>query len=135
MKGLLLDDERGPELCFHKTGHQIYLQTNWTIVKNYNEFVKYIETNGLPDVISFDHDLANEHYKNGADYNWRYFNYEIVKEKTGYHAALWLLTYIVSNDCKIPLLYVHSANPYGSKMINKVLNKLKHNEKVLNKLY
>ena len=33
----------------------------WDVVRNYNEFTEYILKNGIPDLISFDHDLGEEH--------------------------------------------------------------------------
>ena len=29
----------------------------WVIVRNYDDFVKYITSNGLPEFVAFDHDL------------------------------------------------------------------------------
>ena len=62
---LYLDDIRNPKT------------DGWIIVRSYNEFIKWIEVNGIPDEISFDHDLAHEHTKyyfdNGTiDYPYGY---------------------------------------------------------------
>jgi hypothetical protein len=48
MKKLYLDDIRTPKT------------KGWDIVRSYDEFVKWIEENGLPDKLSFDHDLGEE---------------------------------------------------------------------------
>jgi hypothetical protein len=40
-----------------KLNLKIYLQ-EWEVFSSYTEFVAWIETNGLPDFISFDHDLG-----------------------------------------------------------------------------
>ena len=72
-------------------------------VKDYNEFVDYINTNGLPDEIFFDHDLGNS------------------EEQTGYDAAKWLVDYCMDNDLDLPEWGVQSANPVGVDNINGIL--------------
>ena len=59
-KYLLLDDIRDCQMTFNITKNSIYLLNDWDIVRNYDEFINYILKNGLPSVISFDHDLAQE---------------------------------------------------------------------------
>ena len=117
MSYLILDDVRDAEACFAVTGHQRYLQNDWVIVKTYKEFIKYIHDNDMPKVISFDHDLASEHYAEGAHYGFKDFNYNNVTEKTGYHAIQWLTETCLLNNIPLPECYCHSMNPYGKKMI------------------
>jgi len=50
MKKLYLDDVRCPKT------------EGWDIVRTYDDFVSWITKNGLPDEVSFDHDLAEIHY-------------------------------------------------------------------------
>ena len=69
---LYLDDIRVPD-------------GDWVIVRSYNEFISHIKQYGLPEFISFDHDLADEHYAGE--------NYKNFKEKTGLDCARWLLVY------------------------------------------
>ena len=85
-----MDDVRNPKT------------NGWTIVRNYEEFVKHIEENGLPDEISFDHDLGED-------------------IKTGYDCAKWLCNYCWTNGIPIPTYNVHSANPVGRDNIIGVL--------------
>jgi hypothetical protein len=103
---LFLDDFRDPRVLKD-------LRT-WVIVRNYNDFVKIITERGLPDLISFDHDLSFEHYPTTEsdipDYN-------TYKEKTGYHCASWLIDYCLHNDKPLPEWQVHSMNPVGRKNI------------------
>ena len=67
-KNLFLDDFRKPHDCMSYMPHRIgtsaaiYTQLDWEIVINYDEFVEWIKTNGIPEIVSFDHDLADEHY-------------------------------------------------------------------------
>ena len=62
-KWLFLDDFRDPADAFNYTKESMFLKEQWDIVRNYEEFVNYITNNGVPYFISFDHDLADSHYK------------------------------------------------------------------------
>ncbi len=59
---LFLDDIREPRDAFYYTKELMFNLKSWDVVRNYNEFVDWVELNGLPDFISFDHDLADSHY-------------------------------------------------------------------------
>lgn len=135
MRKLFLDDERMPinayNLVTEKPG--LYTSDDWDIVRNYKEFVNYITTNGLPDLISFDHDLSLEHIKyffnNGGHQNPPDPSDADFIEKTGYDCAKWLVNYVEDNNLKLPEYIVHSANPIGRKNIQTYLDNAK---KVLN---
>lgn len=118
---LILDDNRDAEMCYARTGHERYHQMDWEIVRSYKEFVKFIETKGMPKIISFDHDLADEHIANGATFKFRHFDYNKIKEKTGYHAVNWLIQKCLDEDISLPECYCHSANPYGKMMIESAI--------------
>lgn len=130
MAYLILDDIRDAEMVAHcyNVNSNMYLNSDWDIVKTYDEFVEYILKNGLPDKISYDHDLADEHYANGASHvddqgrHFAGFNYDITTEKTGYHAICWLIDYCIDNKLKMPDSYVHSMNPYGRMKIESAIN-------------
>lgn len=122
---LFLDDVRDPNECvkyMHKRiGNQntIYLEDDWVIAKDYNEFVKTIKENGWPDVVSFDHDLADEHYDIGkmddeTEYNALYNGFE---EKTGYDAVIWLCGYHEEDLEPFPQCFIHTQNPVGYQNI------------------
>ena len=116
MYKLFLDDLRIPEQAFSYTRNPIYLDPDWVIVRNYDEFVKTIEERGIPDMVSFDHDLADEHY-GLEDHVWDNC-YELMREKTGYHCAQWLIYYCIDNKLMISKkVYIHSMNPAGAKNI------------------
>lgn len=70
---------------------------------------------GLPDFISFDHDLADEHYEDILDFGIA--NYESYTEKTGYECAKWLVDYCIDHKIPLPEYAVHSDNPVGSANI------------------
>jgi hypothetical protein len=57
---LYLDDSRDPIDSAFYTGNILYSTLTWTVVRNYDEFVKIITERGVPDAISFDHDLGQE---------------------------------------------------------------------------
>jgi len=125
MKALFLDDIRMPQQVYEYIKNNIYLSLEWIIVRNYEEFVQAI-TDDFPDVISFDHDLADSHYT--PEYLWMDYDkskewqeQQVHKEKTGYECAKWLVEYCLDNDLDLPLCYVHSMNPVGKDNINNLL--------------
>ena len=70
-------------------------------VHNYKEFVEWINKNGLPDTIYFDHDLG--------------------EELTGYDCAKWVVNYCLDKNINIPKYYIQSMNPVGKENIIGVL--------------
>lgn len=106
MTKLYLDDVRNPPAAYE-----------FVIVRNYEEFVEWIKKNGVPDVVSFDYDLADIHYDT---ITWKEsFEY---REKTGHHAAKWLIEHCNENQIPFPKSYCHSQNPVGSENIMKSIN-------------
>lgn len=109
---LWLDDMRSPEkyLSANKTSgtflrnadfYQRLIQkynVRFTWVHNINEFQKYIVSNGIPDLISFDHDLGGGLEK-GSD------------------CAKWLKQYCNEHNKPLPKYYVHSANNQAQILI------------------
>lgn len=121
MKKLFLDDVRSAEMVFMNTIDPIYENNNeWEIVRSFNEFVSYIEENGLPEFISFDHDLDFEHYKLE---NQQDIDYEKMEIKSGFDAAQWLINYCADNKLKLPNFKVHSMNLAGKRNIERILGK------------
>lgn len=104
MKKLYLDDIRTPN------------SDGWDIVRNYEQFVDWIQKNGAPDIVSFDHDLADIHYNPNTYIQG--FKYH---EKTGYDCAKWLCEYCMINGLPMPKWNVHSANPVGKENIIQLL--------------
>lgn len=116
---LYLDDVRTPTETLPNS-------QPWVVVRNYSEFVDHINTFGIPDVISFDHDLADEHM---ADYyaqmlqnKYQIPSYEEYKEKTGLDCARFLIRYSEQTGQPIKTCIVHSHNPVGADNIMKEIN-------------
>ncbi len=122
MKKLFLDDIRIPKDAIGLIPdnlNKFYWENDWVIVRDFHQFCNYLQKFGLPDFISFDHDLADEHYGDFTPVDW--------KEKTGYECAKWLVDFCLENSLKIPNYIVHSANPVGKKNIETYLsNASKH---------
>jgi len=115
MKTLLyLDDIRNP----HKQTHidiSSYDKVIWATC--YPEFVNSIFINGLPDSISFDHDLCPEHYAPkehwvGTYRIWREENKTVFP--TGLTCAKYLVDYCQKHNLQLPNWTIHSLNPIGS---------------------
>lgn len=145
---VFLDDFRTPEVAFKYTYDQIYLTEDWLVVKNYDDFVKVIThyyelakdnellTSKLPDLISFDHDLADEHYCPEEFWGEKYDEWEksqTFKEKTGFECAKWLVEFCLDKDLKLCSFLSHSMNPVGKKNILSLLNNFKKHQKNENK--
>lgn len=113
---LFLDDERKPSNVTWIPMPNVL----WTIVRNYDQFVSMIEERGIPEFISFDHDLADEHYvaylEGRSDYG---------PEKTGYDCAKWLVDHCLEKEAPIPNYQVHSLNHIGRENINSYLENAK----------
>ena len=123
LKILWLDDQREPYNYFAKNttsgawtrNNNYYSQyvfnkynPNFIWVKNLNEFRNYIISNGMPDMISFDHDIRPKNFKGDHE--------------NGGDVATWLVNYCKQNKIKLPWCYTHSANKNGIQKINNILN-------------
>ncbi len=102
---LYLDDMRVPTL------HGVHL------VRTYAEFAQYLDERGMPDLISFDHDLAEEHYPVGPNEAGRTIPYADYVEKTGFDCA----RFIIDNNLDLRHWAVHSCNVQGRLNIEREL--------------
>ena len=119
---IYLDDIRTP------------LNTDWTICRNYDEFVKKVEEVGLDniEIISLDHDLGEtairEYFKNVT--NNYILDYNNIHEKTGYDCAKWLVEKSIESEINLPIIITHSANPIGSANIMGYINNYLKNKRL-----
>lgn len=132
MKILWLDDLRNPFLDIEGRVPKENGTIEWVL--NYEQFVMWIEKFGLPDLISFDHDLADEHYtpkEYWDDYQLskQYQESQNYQEKTGMDCAKWLIDYCMDNNLKLPKFYSHSANPVGRDNILGILENFNNFQK------
>jgi len=97
MKKLFIDDERFPP----GDGK------GWDIVRSSAQAIQYVSKNGMPDIISFDHDLG------GDDTAVIFIN--------------WLTEQLIDGNVTIPPYFsfeVHSQNPIGANNIRGKMNQL-----------
>lgn len=81
------------------------------VIRSFDEAIAFIKTNGIPNYISFDHDL-------GVDKNGQLL-------PTGFDFAKWLIEMDLDNTYIFPDNFnfnVHSANPVGKHNIETILN-------------
>jgi hypothetical protein len=119
---LFLDDVRKPT----------YLGDlkHYEVARNYNEFVQIIKEKGLPNFISFDHDLGFEHYPLGEQNPTLVIPYDTYKEKTGYHAAQWLISHCIDNNLPLPKWQCHSMNVVGRANIKQLLTRFQQKQQL-----
>ena len=111
---LFLDDSRKIIEVIFYIKDPIYTQDGWKVAKNYDEFVSIVTEFGLPDYVSFDHDLADIHYQHKEGEEIDYSKYT---EKTGYECAKWLVDYCMDKNLPFPNYRVHSMNGVGRRNI------------------
>lgn len=93
----------------------------YVLVRNYKSFVEFIKLRGVPKFISFDHDLADQHYEPNSE-----LDYSKYTEKTGYDCAKWLINYCLDNNLEFPNYCVHSFNPVGKQNIISLIENFKN---------
>jgi hypothetical protein len=134
---LFLDDVRVPSDCIGYMPMRIggnaviYHSIDWVIVRDHYQFINWITKNGLPNLISFDHDLSDEHYS-PLMYTSEDQYQEAIEgtAPTGYDSAKWLIEYCIENNQSLPEWVVHSMNPIG---VDRIQNILINFEKYANK--
>lgn len=120
---LFLDDIRIPLDCIPYMHTRIgplnsLYKEDWNIVRNYEQFVEVVKNNHTEIThISFDHDLADGHYE--VDFKaWEdHSSEDLGLERTGYDAAKYLKEFYAEINKPLPIMFVHSMNPVGTKNI------------------
>ena len=100
---LFLDDIRYPGDAFTGPKQPVL---KWHIARSTNDAQWYVKNYGVPQFISFDHDLG-------------------ALDDTGYDFAKWLIDYLLDNNKNLPQgfsYYVHSQNPVGRKNIQSLMD-------------
>ena len=101
MKYLFLDDERNPTDVTWL--HDFDPTLDWVVARTFDEACEYVVNHGIPDVISFDHDLGVG--RSGKDF------------------ANWLINYDLDHGIMPDgfSFTVHSMNPIGRRNIQSLL--------------
>lgn len=126
---LFLDDFRMPHTVANYMNpvdlRKEYGKYNWEIVRSFLEFKNKLLSNGLPTHVSFDHDLADEHYDGTISEYENIHDYYVTsdREMTGYDCALFLIDFCKKNELDLPIIYVHSLNPIGRQAIKELIDK------------
>lgn len=122
---IFLDDVRQPYDCakyMHtRIGalNPIYTEGEWYIVRNYDQFCKAIDRFSEEIThISFDHDLADDHYHVSMYHGKEQYDKHLSKskEKTGLDCAKYFKEKFKDKQVW-PTLFVHSMNPVGTENI------------------
>ena len=117
MTKIYLDDVRTP------------VDKDWTIVRDYEQFVSKIQDIGLENIelISLDHDLGDtamaEWHKN-VYHNYT-LNYDNILEKTGMDCVKWFINQWLDGQPVVDVV-VHSANAVGSANMMGYINNYRH---------
>ena len=114
---IYLDDVRTP------------FDTEWIVVRNYEEFVQKINELGLENIelISLDHDLgdsAMSEWLYGVTKNYA-INYDNITEKTGMDCTKWLVNQWLDGKPVVDVV-VHSANAVGAANMMGYINNYRH---------
>lgn len=115
---LFLDDERVPSSVKWVDLPAV----SWVIVRNYDDFCVAINTKGIPNFVTYDHDLGMQAYMEGHSKKFLSFDYNNITEKTGLDCAKFLIECCLDNDVKHPPFTVHSMNPVGKENIERLIN-------------
>ena len=107
---LFIDDEREIKdvTWMHWKVQEKYRQGVWVIARNMDFVQAVVASRGMPDFISFDHDLGDD-------------------EPTGYDNAKWFVELDMANHVSFRFdenfsFVVHSQNPIGKQNIESYLN-------------
>ncbi len=139
---LFLDDMRKPEHAYihpKRDGNSIVITSHslenmsgvpnndWVVVRTYEDFVQTIEEKGIPNAVSFDHDLDEEHIRHyyKVTESTGVIKYDNLKVKTGKHCAEYFVQkYKELQPPHIPHVYIHSANQWGVQEIKRALKEI-----------
>jgi hypothetical protein len=100
---------------------------DWVVVRTYEDFVQTIEEKGIPNAVSFDHDLDEEHIRHyyKVTESTGVIKYDNLKVKTGKHCAEYFVQkYKELQPPHIPHVYIHSANQWGVQEIKRALKEI-----------
>lgn len=100
----------------------------WVVVRSYEEFCKTIEEKGIPQFISYDHDLCLDAVREflRAENSGQPFDYRKPMKQTGLDCVIHLFS--VLKNTPHPPYFIHSSNFIGAKTMNDLI--IQHNQNV-----
>jgi len=126
---LMLDDVRDVKDCYlYDLKRKLETESQiprglWKVVRSYDQFVFSIKNHGVPRVVSFDNDLHRDHYDIFSKASLEgFFDWKFVQPKMGLHALEFLIDFCKTNEIELPIIYIHTANPFAREEMNKILN-------------
>jgi hypothetical protein len=134
---IFLDDTRIPLDCIKHKEEEIFYNKDWEIVKSFDEFkvlLDHIVANNMfeeIELISYDHDLADEHYNSlmmDPDHSKYTELYPYFLEKTGLDCVKYLIDLCLDHNLKLPHFIVHTQNPVGYVKIESMLKNFKKHQ-------
>ena len=126
---LFLDDIRSLSDTYNYMKDPRYNTLDWVIVRNFNEFKNAIDQRGVPDLVSYDHDLGAEHYDESMYHSVDACNKvsENFTEKTGLDCTKYLISKLKKSS-KHPDYLIHSWNPVGKINIRNTIQDFNENK-------
>jgi hypothetical protein len=97
------------------------VDTIW--IQSFSDFVEEIHTNGVPDYISFDYDLALPNHLKRVQGGLSKRKSRKLKayEKNGYDCAKFLGDFCTENHIRFPIYFIHSENKQGKAEIDNII--------------
>ena len=93
----------------------------WDVVRSHGQFVAWIESNGIPDVVSFDYDLDDvEELKEDLPIE-EWFNLDDNRAYKGTDCMRYLIRKCSEVGSTLPECIVHSANPDGCDELKQLI--------------
>lgn len=122
---LFLDDWRVPIDCANymwqrKVDCTIY-HKEWIIVRSYGQFVNWIKNNGLPSLMSLDHDLCDVFELKEELPVEEWFDLDMNLEYNGVDCVKFIISYCKEHNLDMPTAIVHSVNPDGREEMELLL--------------
>jgi hypothetical protein len=101
-------------------------ESQWVIVRDFEDFALMLRHCGIPKVVSFDHDLHMEHMRHYFETTRKTgeIKYVTFEHKTGLQCAELLAERCEALGAKPDACYIHSANEYGKINIKKIIDKI-----------
>lgn len=117
---LFLDDTRIP----HKVSWaNLPENVSWVIARSYDEFVATIDRMGVPQFVTYDCDLCDEHYEAYFKLRHDYVkHYKTFKTRCGIECAEYLINLCKKNDVRHPPFKAHTRNEYAQRLIEDIIH-------------